>query len=184
MREEAAALSRASGYGGVTRPPSADGEHQEWQFAQLGAYAFLIETHTQFQPSYASAVAEAARVWPGILALLERPISISGRVTSAADGRPLAATIELLTIPFPNGETSAAGGPRGGYHLFLPAGMYDVRFSAPGHVPVVRKVTVTATSATLLDVELARDQETVAEITRIEQEIRRPGGSGFTVPKH
>ena len=56
MQQEAAALSVASGYGGHTRVPSAEGEHQQWQFARLGAYAFLIETHTEFQPSYASAL--------------------------------------------------------------------------------------------------------------------------------
>ena len=44
----------------------AEGEHPQWQFAKLGAYAFLIETHTEFQPSYDSALAEAAMVWPGI----------------------------------------------------------------------------------------------------------------------
>ena len=34
MQQEAAALSVASGYGGHTRVPSAEGEHQQWQFAQ------------------------------------------------------------------------------------------------------------------------------------------------------
>ena len=89
MQQEAAALSVASGYGGHTRVPSAEGEHQQWQFARLGAYAFLIETHTEFQPSYASALNEAATVWPGILSVLERPISVSGHVTDAAHRRAL-----------------------------------------------------------------------------------------------
>ena len=44
----------------------AEGEHPQWQFAKLGACAFLIETHTEFQPSYDSGLAEAAMVWPGI----------------------------------------------------------------------------------------------------------------------
>ena len=96
MQQEAAALSVASGYGGHTRVPSAEGEHPQWQFATLGAYAFLIETHTEFQPSYASALTEAATVWPGILSVLERPISVSGHVTDAATGAPLAAKVELL----------------------------------------------------------------------------------------
>ena len=76
MQQEAAALSEASGYGGLTREPSAEGEHYEWQFAQMGAYAFLIETGTEFQPPYQSALDEAALVWPGILNVLERPISV------------------------------------------------------------------------------------------------------------
>ena len=97
MQQEAAMLSQASGYGGPTRLPSAEGEHPEWQFAKMGAYAFLIETHTQFQPSYASAVSEATQVWPGILSVLERPIPVSGHVTDGRTGAPLAANLELLT---------------------------------------------------------------------------------------
>jgi hypothetical protein len=155
MQQEAAALSVTSGYGGLTRLPSAEGEHQEWQFARMGAYAFLIETHTEFQPTYDSAVSEAAMVWPGILSVLERPISVSGHVTDVRTGNPVAATIELLNVTFPNGETNASGGSYGAYHMFLPPGTYDVRFSAAGYLPAVNRVTVTATSSTVLDVQLS-----------------------------
>jgi hypothetical protein len=155
MQEEAAALSRASGYGGTTRLPSAEGEHPQWQFARMGAYAFLIETHTQFQPSYTSAVSEATLVWPGILSVLERPIPLSGHVTDQRTGAPVAATIELPTVTFSNGEGNASGGAYGAYHLFVPPGTYDVRFSAPGYQPFTAQITVTATSATVLDVALS-----------------------------
>ncbi len=155
MRQEATTLSQASGYGGLTRLPSAEGEHQEWQFARMGSYAFLIETHTEFQPSYDSAVAEANLVWPGILSVLERPISISGHVTDATSGAPLAAKIELLNVAFPNGETNNSGGAYGAYHIFVPAGTYDVRFSAPGYSSSTSSVTVTATSATVMDIQLS-----------------------------
>jgi hypothetical protein len=154
-QQQATALSQISGYGGTTRLPSAEGEHPEWQFAQMGAYAFLIETHTEFQPSYDSALSEAMLVWPGILSVLERPISITGRVSAAASGLPLAAKIELLNVTFSNGESNGSGGPYGRYHLFLPAGTYDVRFSAAGYVPATHRVAVTATSAMNLDVQLA-----------------------------
>jgi hypothetical protein len=153
MRQEATALSQASGYGGAVRLPSAEGEHYEWQFARMGTYAFLIETHSEFQPTYDSAVAEAAQLWPGILTVLERPISISGHVTDAATGNPVAARIEILGVTFANGETNASGGLYGAYHMFLPSGTYDVRFSATGYAPAVHRVTVTAT-ATTLDVAL------------------------------
>jgi hypothetical protein len=121
----------------------------------MGAYAFLIETHTEFQPTYDSAVSEAAMVWPGILSVLERPISVSGHVTDVRTGNPVAATIELLNVTFPNGETNASGGSYGAYHMFLPPGTYDVRFSAAGYLPAVNRVTVTATSSTVLDVQLS-----------------------------
>jgi Carboxypeptidase regulatory-like domain len=147
-------LSQASGYGGLTRLPSAEGEHPEWQFAKMGAYAFLIETHTQFQPSYTSAVNEANLVWPGILSVLERPVSLSGHVTDAGTGTPLTATIELPNLTFANGESNSSGGSYGAYHMFLPPGTYDVRFSAAGYLPAVRQVTVTTASAVVANVQL------------------------------
>jgi hypothetical protein len=156
MRQEAVNLSRASGYGGLVRLPSAEGEHPEWQFAKMGAYAFLIETHTQFQPSYASALDEAALVWPGILTVLERPIPVSGRVTDALTGAPIAARVDLVNVTFANGETNNSGGAFGGYHVFVPPGTYDIRFSASGYAPVVRRVTVSSTTpSNVVDVQLS-----------------------------
>jgi carboxypeptidase T len=165
MQQEAAAISEASGYGGLTRVPSANGEHPEWQFAQMGAYAFLIETHTEFQPPYQSAVTEASLVWPGILSVLERPIPVTGHVTDAADGAPLAAKIELLNVAFSQGETNASGGAYGAYHIFMPPGTYNVRFSAPGYSPVVSSVTVTSTSSVVNDVQLSVAPPAPAEET-------------------
>ena len=163
MQQQAAALSVASGYGGHTRVPSAEGEHPQWQFATLGAYAFLIETHTEFQPSYASALNEAATVWPGILSVLERPISVSGHVTDAVTGAPLAAKVELPGVAFSQGETNSSGGAYGWYHMFLPPGTYNVRFSRDGYAPVVSSVTVTDFSATTLDVQLTPVTEVFAD---------------------
>ena len=154
MRQEAAALSTASGYGGLTRTPSAEGEHQEWQFARMGAWAFLIETHTQFQPPYASAVAESDRVWPGILAALHRAIPLAGHVVDGVTRTPLAAKIELLNVNFTQGETNSSGGTHGAYHVFAPAGLYDVRFSAPGYLPVTAHVSLSATTGATMDVQL------------------------------
>src|SRR5213596_1436964 len=165
MLQEATAISQASGYGGATRLPSAEGEHQEWEFAQMGAYAFLIETHTQFQPPYDSALAEAAMVWPGILSVIERPISISGHVTDAVTGAALEARIELLNVTFPNGETNSSGGRYGRYHMFLPPGTYDVRFSKAGYVSVVRTVSVTSSSASVMDIRLAPPDTTPPDTT-------------------
>ena len=178
MQQEAAVLSQASGYGGHTRVPSAEGEHPQWQFAKLGAYAFLIETHTEFQPSYDSALAEAAMVFPGILSVLERPISVSGHVTDATTGAPLAAKVELLGVAFSNGETNSSGGAFGKYYLFLPAGTYNVRFSRDGYAPVVRTVAVTATSAEVVDVQLSPVTEVFSDTFETDKGwTRNPGAT-------
>jgi hypothetical protein len=176
MQQEAAALSQASGYGGHTRLPSAEGEHQEWQFSRMGAYAFLIETHTQFQPSHASAAAEADLVWPGMLHVIERPISISGHVIDAETGAPLKARIELPNVAFANGETNTSGGAYGAYHVFLPPGTHTVRFAADGYTPVAATFTVTATSAAVHDVQLSPLPPAPPEVTAFSDDFETDQG--------
>jgi len=154
MQQEAAALSTASGYAGATRVPSADGEHQEWQFGRMGAYAFLIEVSDVFQPPYASAVEESDLVWPGIFTVLDRPIPLAGHVVDGNTKLPLSAKLELLGVNFTQGETNGSGGAYGEYHVFAPAGVYDVRFSAPGYTPVTAHVDLSTNPATTMDVEL------------------------------
>jgi len=156
MRDEAVALSSASGYGGAQRPPSAEGEHQEWQSARQGSHAFLIETHTQFQPGYLSALAEARLVFPGALWLLERPIPLSGHVTDATTGEPVVALITYDGVRFSNGERNLSSGPFGRYHAFLPPGNYTVRFSADRYVEQSHSVVITDEGALVLEVSLSR----------------------------
>ena len=47
--------------------------------------------------------------------------------------------------------------------MFLPPGTYDVRFSRAGYAPVVSRVTVDATSATVLDVQLTAVTEVFSD---------------------
>jgi len=155
LRDEAAALAATmSGYSAALSCCTAGDIH--WHMGQTGTHAFLWETHTSFQPSYANAQAEALRVFPSLLALLERPLSISGRVTDAQTGQPLAADLRLVGVTFPNGEVNGSGARLGRYHVFLPPGNYTLEFSAPGYLTRTFPVTVTANSATVLDVPLSR----------------------------
>jgi hypothetical protein len=141
LQAEAIRLSLASGYGGAERPPSADGEHYQWELGALGGHAFLIETEQSFQPLFADAQAEADLVWPGVLWMLNHVLPLSGHVTDACTNLPVAASVEVLSTPFPNGETNTANPTFGAYRAFLPGGAHTVRFSAPGYadadVPVV-----------------------------------------------
>lgn len=154
LRSEAIALSNASGYGDE-RPPSADGEHYEWQLARFTNYAFLIETHDQFQPSFASAKAEAVQLWGGVLFALQRPIPLWGHVRDGGTGQPVAAEVEFLGVPWSNGESNASGGPHGGFVGVLPPGSYDVRVTAPCYQTQVLPVTLLAGGSLQLDVQLA-----------------------------
>ena len=173
LGQEAAAMATASGYAGATRAPSAEGEEEEDQLAHRGSLAFLTEVGLDFQPTYASAQAEAAQVWGGNLWLLNRAIPITGHVTSAATGQPVVANITYSGVSFTNGETNASRGPFGRYHAFLPAGTYSVTYSAAGYIPALRMVIVGSNTETLVDVALAPvcyancDSSTVAPILNV-----------------
>ncbi|HED66790.1 MAG TPA: hypothetical protein ENJ09_14695, partial [Planctomycetes bacterium] len=106
LQNEAISLSQAAGYGSKNRPPSADGEHFEWQLNAYGAYSFLMEISTAFQPPFSSAQAEAAQVFPAIVQLINQPVPISGHVTDALTGLPVEATITTRGLNFQRSEVN------------------------------------------------------------------------------
>ncbi|MEJ2701605.1 MAG: M14 family zinc carboxypeptidase [Sedimentisphaerales bacterium] len=122
--------------------------------AYHGSHAFLWETHGAFQPGYASARSEAARVFPSVLALLERPICLSGHVTDALTGEAVAATITTLDVTFENGETNESDERRGRYHAFMPEGTYTLEFDANGYFPEYRTVEVVSGLGQVMDVAM------------------------------
>ncbi|UCF15020.1 MAG: carboxypeptidase regulatory-like domain-containing protein [Phycisphaerales bacterium] len=125
-----------------------------FQMAVRASHAFLWETHTQFQPTYASARAEAALVLPGVVSFLRRPIPLSGHVTDAYTGQPVSASITYVGINFENGETNNSNERFGRYDAFLPDGTYTLEFSAMGYLTQSHVVDVDASSAAILDVAL------------------------------
>ena len=151
---QAVALSNASGYGGRNRPPSANGEHYEWQLAQYSSHAFLTETATQFQPPFTAAQDEANLVWPGTVYFLQQPIPVSGHVTDVCTGDPVEASITYPDLPFTNGETNTSEPKFGRYHAFLPPGVHTLDFAAPGYATQSIDVTVVEGGATTLEVQL------------------------------
>jgi hypothetical protein len=159
LQSEAQSLSTASGYYGSIRSPSAEGENYEWQLAMNGSYAYLMETHTSFQPSYSSALDEAALVWQGTIWMLQRPISLSGHVKNSVTDQPIEAEINIKDIDFPNDEEFFSEPSAGRYHLFLPAGTYTIEFSAEKYITASHEVTITQNSAEIFDVALERITE-------------------------
>jgi hypothetical protein len=153
-QSEAVAMSEAAGYAGENRPPSAEGEHQQWQAGRLGAHAFLVETLPENQPAYAEVLSETGMVWPAMLWLLDRPVSVSGHVTDACTASPLQAGIRYLEVALEHGETNESGGAFGRYHATLPPDEYTLEFSAAGYQTQLHGVTVTLRSAEVIEVEL------------------------------
>jgi hypothetical protein len=154
MRNEAIAISAAAGYGGDVRPPSAMGEQYQWQIYTNGSYANLMETHTTFQPTYASALAEAALVFPGTIYMLQRPISLSGIVKDFRTNQPIVADITLQGVTFEHGEFLKSEPRLGKYHLILPPGTYTIEFTAAGYLNQTHEITVTSNSAEIMDILL------------------------------
>jgi predicted deacylase len=154
MGQQAAALSTAAGYSGAIRAPSAEGEEEEWQMAKRGSLAFLTEVGTEFQPTYASAQAEAAQVWGGVQWLLQRPITIAGHVRNAYTGQPVVANITYQGVTFSNGETNFSEPRFGRYHCFLPAGSYTIQFSAAGYISQNKLVTATTNTEQTFEIQL------------------------------
>jgi hypothetical protein len=156
FKSEAEKISTAAGYYGSVRSPSADGENYEWQLWANGSYANLMETHTSFQPTYSSAEAEAAQVWPATVWMLERPISLSGRITDFATGEPVEAMINISDVVFPDNEKFISEETYGRYHLFLPPDDYTVEFWAPGYISQSHQITVILESAEIMNISLKR----------------------------
>jgi hypothetical protein len=157
LMTEGTAISCAAGYSGAERPPTAEGEHFEWQLAEYGNLAFLLETHSQFQPSFCSAESEAAQVWGGVLSLLSLEIPLSGHVFDACTGEPLDADLSFSGVNYVNGENNSSGGIFGRYHAFLPPGNYQVQFAATGYETRNVPVTIQAGLPELREVAMRPD---------------------------
>jgi len=120
--------------------------------ANHGSHAFLWEVHDSFQPYFASARIEAALVFPSLLALMQRPVCLSGHVTDAVSGVPVAATITYLDVAFENGETNSSDERWGRYHAFMPTGTYTLEFAANGYFPEYRTVDIVSGLGQIEDV--------------------------------
>jgi hypothetical protein len=125
-------LASAASY--ATRPPSASGEHYQWEYAEIGALAYLIELDTTFFPTWTASRSEYLRVAPAYRAMLAEEAPLTGHVYDAATGQPIDdATITVAGLSWTNGEQRGSGGAFGRYHLWLRDGTYDLSFTAPGY---------------------------------------------------
>jgi hypothetical protein len=132
-----------SGYGGSTAPSCCLGGDIHLHANTNGALSLLWEIGDDFHPTFAEASTEADAVWVALLKLLERPIKLTGRVSDVRNANPVAANIELIGVPFDNGEKHGSAERHGLYHAYPPAGLYTLRFTAPGYTPQEHSVPIT-----------------------------------------
>lgn len=181
LQAEATSLSQASSYGGAVRGPTSNGEHYQWQLGNFANYAFLTEIDITQSPSRAGADAEAVRLWPGTLWMLQRPVPVQGHVTDSVTGLPLEAGIRYLETPFSQGERNRSEPAYGRYHAFLPPGNHTLRFEAAGYAAQEIPVTVVAGSSVQLDVQLSPPNLTFAFPNGLPAAIDPGGGTAVRV---
>jgi hypothetical protein len=107
---------------------------QDWAYLAAGTMELTLEVNNQKDPS----PSELLSLWQqNVAALLNLPIvavlqGASGRVLSASDGHPLAATVIVEDLHFLKTPSS----PRTGYwNRPLAPGTYTLTASAPGYIP-------------------------------------------------
>jgi hypothetical protein len=85
---------------------------------------------------------------------VERPIPISGHVTDACTGEPLAAELKLAGVAFTTARPTEAAAPSGATTPSS-ARPFTLSFSRPGYAHAQHAVSVPAQGALVLDVVLA-----------------------------
>jgi carboxypeptidase T len=137
----------------------ADGGSIDTQYNQYGAYAYVIEVNNSaqsggFQPEYALwrdiTVQRQRTAWSYFLDKTLDGAQIRGKVTDAATGLPLFATLVLQEVTFTHGEAARRADTRGNYHLLVKSnGTYHVSYSFPGRCTATREVVVGSGPATV-----------------------------------
>jgi len=127
------------------------GGHIHSAYHGQGALTFLVETGTAFQPPESAMREELRRVLPGTLYFLQLPIPLVGHVLDASTNAPLAARIDIADLDFELGERRETFAATGRYHLWLPAGTYNLTVTADGVGSSSAVVSITSSGTTVRD---------------------------------
>ena len=127
------------------------GGHIHSAYHNQGALTFLVETGTAFQPSESAMREELRRVLPGTLYFLQLPIPLVGHVLDASTNAPLAARIDIADLNFELGERRETFAATGRYHLWLPAGTYNLTVTADGVGSSSAVVSIASSGTTVRD---------------------------------
>ena len=131
----------------VSPPGINDGMALDTAYGKYGIYSFLIEIGRSFQPDY-------ARLWDltvprereGGKYFLDQTLNapqIRGRVVDAITGEPLAASVSLAEVRYPNGEFPRHADQRGVFQFLAESWKaYTATFTLPGYCVEQRQVAV------------------------------------------
>lgn len=151
QKSEGQIISNDAGYF-RWRSATALGENFQWHLNK-GANAYLMETHTSFQPSYASAEAEAEQLWPSILNYLNRPIPVVGHATdeTGAPMRGVNVMVQGKSYPYDDNNLS---GDFGRFHVHLPSGTHTLTFSKDGYQSQTKTVNISSGQTESITVQM------------------------------
>jgi hypothetical protein len=157
---------RVNSYG-LTPSDGIDGMAQDTYYGNYGSYAFLIEVGRSFQPDYATlrdvTVTRFRKAWQTLLDETLTAPQITGKVTDARSGEPLAATVILQELPLSNGELPRRANSRGHFNILTRNGTtVHATFSLPGYCSAQRVVAV-GNGPSTLDVALEPSDSGVPE---------------------
>jgi len=146
-----------------------------YAFNRHGTLAFLVETGESFQPPPKTMQAELKRAYPGIIALLQFPIPVSGQVVDKDTKKPVKGAI--LKLDKKSGlklnERASVTNHNGLYHLWAPDAEHQVHVTAPGYS--THSFTVKAPSAKAVNIELAATHSSLPSLDGILNEIEHAG---------
>ncbi len=137
------------------------GSLQDWAYHETGSLHVIVE----FSDSYAPPASQLDTYWANNRESFMHWIKaarygVNGRVTDAATGAPLAATVTVIG----NAKSVQTDPDRGDYYKLLDTGSYTLRFEAPGYVTqTISGVSTSWGTPTVLDVALV-DQTTDAPL--------------------
>jgi len=166
QKEEGKVISADAGYD-RWRSATALGENFQWHLKK-GANAYLVETHSSFQPTYASAQTEAQQLWPALLNYFNRPIPVVGHVTDQQGNPLIDVDVRVLNKNYPFGDDNLTAS-NGRYQVHVPDGSYSLRFSKPGYTSVTKTVAVNSGNTQNLDVSLSTGP--IDEVTVLENDL-------------
>ncbi|NQZ82260.1 MAG: pre-peptidase C-terminal domain-containing protein [Colwellia sp.] len=162
QKEEGKVISIDAGYD-RWRSATALGENFQWHLKQ-GANAYLMETHSSFQPSYASAQSEAEQLWPAILKYFNRAISVVGHVTDKSGNVLSRVNVAVQGKSYPFSDTNFSD-QFGKFNIHLPSGEHILTLSKSGHPSVNQVITVSSGNSQNINIVLDQQVDDIQVLT-------------------